>query len=369
MQEQKNTFHDDYFIIPKVSIRPEKFVFYTSFEKKHKSEITPKAKFSEDEKNELLAMGIGRIKMPESNKHKFEVSYKAKQRIKEKISWLYQLAKNQTITTHNGKVLSSFKMNFITLTLPSKQIHPTDEITKICLSGFLNECSNQLGLKNYVWRLEFQKNGNVHYHIATDTYIEYWRAKKIWNRYLEKLGYISNYSAQMSKHDFRSYYQKYHKNGEEDHDKLLERFKAGVKSEWKEPNSVDARNVTNSKNIAFYISKYITKDIKHKKDDATSQTEQSSEINPIICERENTQSNLRLWFCSRALSKLDKITIELEYVDELIDNVVNSLKDVKQYITDYCKLWFYRTSEQSNSCKRFLYEMFYRHASEMGYYS
>lgn len=52
---------------------------------------------------------------------------------------------------------------------------------------------------------EFQGNGNLHYHIVTDTYIDYFLAQKIWNRIINKLGYVDVYTAKfsaMSLHDY-----------------------------------------------------------------------------------------------------------------------------------------------------------------------
>lgn len=68
-------------------------------------------------------------------------------------------------------------------------------------------------MKNYVWRMEFQANGNVHYHIATDTYIDYFFIQKQWNAILEKLGYVSRYAQKMSGISLSEYQSRYSNNG------------------------------------------------------------------------------------------------------------------------------------------------------------
>ena len=39
-----------------------------------------------------------------------------------------------------------------------------------------------------------QKNGNVHYHIVTDCFMDFHIVQKIWNRCIDKLGYVQEYS-------------------------------------------------------------------------------------------------------------------------------------------------------------------------------
>lgn len=354
----KNHTPDEFpwIILKKASIRPDKIVYYDQFIKRNPIPKKPALKFSKEEKEHLMEQGLWTGRMPVLNTHNFDISKKASNRIKEKISWLYQLSKNQTITTSKNKVITSFKMNFITLTLPSVQVHKTEELTKKCLSQFIQECQQNLGLKNYVWRLEFQKNGNAHYHIATDTFIEYWQCRKIWNRVLNKLGYIDAYKHKMSQYDFKSYYKEFHKEGTEDYQLLFQRYSAGCQTNWEQPNTVDCRNVASAKNIAYYISKYITKKPNEQK-------------NTIAEDREGTNSNIRLWFCSQKLSKLSKIEVFLDEVNELTDNILEFVNIKKEIVFDYCKIQYFNFSEQINSMKFNLSQLFYRYANEKEYYT
>ena len=113
--------------------------------------------------------------------HNFELSVNAQRKMREKINWLFALAKSRYKKTYSGKEIYNFKVNFITLTLPSVQIHPTSQVTNECFNQWLTELRNELNFENYVWRLEFQKNGNVHYHLVTDCYIDYHLSLKKWN--------------------------------------------------------------------------------------------------------------------------------------------------------------------------------------------
>lgn len=341
-------------IIKKASIRPSKIVFYDAFVPVHQREVVPGTKITNDVKKECRDMGIAVKIQPLCNKHNFEISPKASNRIKEKVTWLYELARNKTVKTTGGKTLFSFKMNFLTLTLPSQQSHTTAEITSICLNQFLTECKLKFNLQNYVWRLEFQKNGNAHYHIATDTYIDYTSCKLIWNRCLEKLGYVSRYQEKMQGMSFLEYIKQYSDNDKVLFNVLRERYGRGTATRWNSPNTVDVRAVSNAKNIAFYISKYITKKSEHS-------------LNKVVSEREPNDSNLRLWFCSRSLSALEKIEVFLEEYDHLVDSCLSGLQEVKRYLFDYCSIWYFNVSQQANETKRHLWLLYRRYSVSTGY--
>lgn len=365
-----------FIVIPKASIRPNKIVFYNQFVPKHKLTPSPAAipvvapVFNNNCQIDMFAPPVREWSvpsscrqgndvqitsvMPQSNQHSFELSKKASGRIKEKISWLYELAKMKTVVPEVGKPLYSFKMNFITLTLPSLQAHTTSEITSRCLNQFLTELKAKFGLSNYVWRLEFQGNGNAHYHIATDTYVSYVDAKSIWNRCLYKLGYVAAYSRKMCAMSFQDYRNAYGQNGKIPFETLRRRYYQGVQENWLYPNTVDVRAVGSARNIAFYVSKYITK-------------MSDTALNPIVSAREPASTNLRLWFCSKSLSALDKIEIFMDAFDDLTGKCLSALSSVRKMLYDYCVVWYFNGKEQIAECRRDLWQLYRRYAYERGY--
>ena len=337
-----------YSVIKKASIRPNKIVFYNQFIKRNIDD-SEKPIYTNDERRELASIGI--ISMPTSNVHDMILSDKAKKRIQEKVMWLNQFATCRTITTISGKKLRNFKLNFITLTLPSKQMHPTKDITNTVLNQFITELKQKKQLQNYVWKMEFQKNGNAHYHIVTDAFIDYWYLKRVWNRCLEKLNYISEYSNKFKNMKFSTYYSLY-KNEHNTFEKLKEQFIASKKTNFSQPNTVDVKAVTDEKNIASYIAKYITKNEK-------------SKITEAIKERETT-TNFRLWFCSRELSKLDKIEVFMDCISDDVQSFLESLQKTKTYIFDYVEMIFYNEKEQThfnNHHSRKIFEEYRRECS------
>lgn len=363
-------------VIDKASVRPNKIVFYKQFIKKNTS-LDPVPVFSKsaaktisDKQIDLFAPPVRQkfeelvsqeetiITTPKAvtacNQHGFELSKKATGRIKEKVSWLYELAKIKTVTPSRGKTVYSFKMNFITLTLPALQAHTTAEITSNCLNQFFTECKSKFGLANYVWRLEFQSNGNVHYHIATDTYVDYVDCKLIWNRCLRKLGYVARYQERFQNMSFEQYRNEFSNGGKVSFEVLRERYGRGCATNWDSPNTVDVRAVSNAKNIAFYISKYITKN-------------SPEGLNPLVLAREPETTNLRLWFCSKSLSALEKIELFLEEYDNLVDKCLSGIQSAKKFIYDYCVVWYFNAKEQEHEVKRSLWQLYRRYATSRGY--
>jgi len=343
-----------YSFVPKISIRPDKIVQYNQVVKR-------KYDLPSGLEENVLAQKSGTISsldnkktMPLDNRHNFQLSAKAATRIKEKVTWLYELARNKTVTTSSGKILQSFKMNFITLTLPSKQVHSTAEITSVCLNQFLIELKKTNNLENFVWRLEYQKNGNVHYHLATDCFIEFEYCRAVWNRCIEKLGYVTGYQEIFSKLSFNDYNARVNYDGKLDIKIVSERYAVGKRSNWRMPNTVDCRAVSNAKNIAFYISKYITK-------------QEPIKVSEETTARDSECSNMRLWFCSRSLSKLDKIVFFIEECNDLAEKAIQLITDFRFKLFDYCKCWYFSTKNQGNECKALFWQLFNDYALSVGY--
>jgi len=288
--------------------------------------------------------------------HNFKISDNAYRNLKRKVNWLYFLSRQQSITTYTGKKIFNFRIGFITLTLPSKQRHPSGQITNEVLNPFLTELRKRLGMKNYVWRLEFQKNGNVHYHLVTDTYIDYLFLRKVWNRYCEKLGYVSEYSEAMAKLSLLDYHSQYSASYGSNFNISKVRFAKGKRSAWTEPNSVDVKSVIGEKQISSYISKYFAKDTTGKS------------ICNDLDNAENSKS-IRLWFCSRGLSKLKTVT---GVVGDMFCNVIDlakSIKSVRTFSAQYAFVYYLDFKKMSSFVRRTFSDILRNYAFSLGYFS
>ena len=85
---------------------------------------------------------------------------------------------HQNLTTQyqKSKVYQNpvqYKLTFITLTLPSKQIHSDNEIKSKCLNQFLIELKKNHSVSRYIWKAEKQENNNIHFHIIADKFIKW----------------------------------------------------------------------------------------------------------------------------------------------------------------------------------------------------
>lgn len=147
---------------------------------------------------------------------------------------------------------------FITLTLPSDQIHSDQEVTKLVLGNFLDRCRKIGLLSNYVWRAEKQKSGNIHYHILTDSFAYFSVYRRIWYLALRAHGYMAAYSSKFAAMSFNEY-------SRQDFNKgctpatVAARYARGSRNNWSEPPCVDVEYVDSVESVAKYVSKYISK--------------------------------------------------------------------------------------------------------------
>lgn len=187
-------------------------------------------------------------------------------------------------TVRNGKgEYIKHHLRFITLTLPSEQVHTDKEITKLVLGTFLDRCRKLGFFDNYVWRAEKQKNGNIHYHILTDSYVSYSMLRNIWFISLRKYGYIKAYQEKFSKISY-SEYRSLPFNSKKTETDISRAYARGVRNGWSEPPAIDVKDVCSADAVNAYISKYVSKD------------EAGSELNV----------SGRVWGCSQSVSLAGK---------------------------------------------------------------
>ena len=169
------------------------------------------------------------FEMPTDTRAHGLMSYKANKRVRLAIDWMIFLAKEKPLYSKEKQNNFTFKLNFITLTLPSKQKHNDNEIKATLLNQFLTELRHKYKVINYLWRAESQANGNIHFHIVCDTFVPWRQLRTDWNRITEKLGYVSGFTANTGKSD---------------------------------PNSTDIHSINAIKNLSGYLAKYCSKNSK-----------------------------------------------------------------------------------------------------------
>ncbi|MBA7635839.1 hypothetical protein ES703_43443 [subsurface metagenome] len=234
----------EFTLIPMLSIHPDRINLYSEV---HWDPYKPRRDPS------VHLNGISRD-------HGGKVSAAARRKVSRAIEYLLFLANEKVLpdTTH-GKAYG-FKLSFITLTLPSTQAHTDQEIKARLLNQFLIEARKKWHVKNYLWRAEKQKNGNIHFHILADKFIPWSELRDTWNRITNKLDYVTRYRDQM---------RTFHEGGFRTREDLLKTwsyknqikaYNSGKVNDWASPNSTDIHSVWKVKNIKAYISKHCIKD-------------------------------------------------------------------------------------------------------------
>ncbi len=279
--------------------------------------------------------------------HNFEISNNSQKNLRSKIEWLFQYAKSRNVKTYTNKIIKNYKCGFITLTLPSKQKHNTGYIITQMLDEFLQQLRKRIKMINYVWRLEFQANGNAHFHIVTDSYADYYLVQKLWNAILNKHGYIEPYKDKMSALTYSDYIKKFgtKKDGTKiENEILFKRYNYGKSTNWSNPNTVDCKNISKGGSISFYISKYFSK------------KEKSSKKNEL--DNEENSFALRLCFWSRSLSRCKSESMPTDYYDTKIFELLKNDPSVNIAYYDYCTVIYYEFQKLSGFVKEVLHRYF-----------
>jgi len=249
-----------------------------------------------------LKLNYSRTKLSENSERK------AKRAIK------YMLFGTNEKKAWNPKYNSTytFKVNFITLTLPSIQKHSDIEIKKGLLNQFLIECKIKYKLTNYVWKMEKQRNGNVHFHILGDQFIPYSELNNIWNRLCLKMGYSKEYK---------------------------------VSNKTKIANSTDIHSLRKIKNVVGYVLKYMVKEDKKNRlkiHRSNIEFKPSPDYNKnslsINTKRflNNTAQRGRIWTCSYNLTKLKGGEEELDNMLKSEIELLKKKKGTRVYNKDFC---------------------------------
>jgi hypothetical protein len=261
------------------------------------------------------------------NKANGLISTHAKRKITKALDYLLLMSQPKKAYIQKSGKTFKFKIAFITLDLPSVQIHSDNEIKRICWNSFLIELIKYHNVKNYVWRSEKQKNGNIHFHLIIDRFILYNEIRKRWNRICNKLGYVDRY---------RINQQKFHENGFKVRKELLKNwpeekqrkaYLEGVKTNWTSPNSTDIHSVRFITNLKLYVTKYLTKNEKQKKDGNNLQTSANDQTG-------------RIWGCNQNLSNIKGAQLEVDSeIETAIKKVIDILKP-RIYSDSYFSVYY-----------------------------
>jgi hypothetical protein len=201
-------------------------------------------------------------------------------------------ARRQTLNEALGYKQQACYLTFLTLTLPSAQLldaageYDDEHAKRHLLRPMIERLKHKFGVKAFIWVSEPQKNGNIHFHLLIDKYINNTKNSekesesqvltKDWNSILGKNGYIDAYaSAQRARHangfaydsnkhqlveSFDQATGRYITTAqEESYVDQVEAYAYGEATNWQNPNTVDIHRLQSQNNIKGYICKYMTK--------------------------------------------------------------------------------------------------------------
>ncbi len=299
----------DKIIIPTVKVHPSKIItynhtFYTGATPTRKQACTTGTSLIIVEKNgKSVFQEVSNKFLYSSRSSEGELSKTAKKKLTLAIEYFLTINKpNNSKSGFTGRHFKN-KIAFITLTLPSQQVHSDNEIKEKCLNQFLIEIARYHKVTNYVWRAEYQKNGNIHFHILVNRYIWWNDVRNRWNRIINKLGYVDTY---------RKNLKEYHAHGFQVRTDLLAKwpieaqikaYKEGLKTDFHNPNSIDIHKINNISNLKNYITKYMSKTIEHSE-------EHLKNIEEL------PRKSGRIWGASIVLSNIKGATTEIDSIIE-----------------------------------------------------
>lgn len=279
----------------------------------------------------------------------FTLSKATVRKIRDTFSLLYELSPERKIEHKKNKWIYNFRLSFVTLTLPSKQIHTDTEIKSKCLNNFLTIMRNRFGLKNYIWVAELQKNQNIHFHLAFDLYIPHHAIRYYWNQSLNLLGYIDRYQKKFSKLSLSEYAQIRKKPISE----VSKAFALGCRQGWRHPGTEQIIAIKNSKALIAYFSKYIAKN-------TAANTE---------ADNDRLASFGRSWSRSESLSRIKYVSTWCwNSIKENITSIAEITELMTERVFDYCRVYYFKLKNQNAKFKKWINNHM-QHLAEMYNYS
>jgi hypothetical protein len=229
------------------------------------------------------------LKLNRGTRYSGKLTTGAKSRLTRAITLLTQIADSKWIFNEVSNRMQFHKLSFITLTVSATQekFSGREAYDKL-LVHFLQWMRRTKNVTTYLWKLEFQANGQIHYHITTPTFIAWQAIKDKWNNLQRSTGTIDQYRANQLE---------WHKGGFKLRDWLVntwspeaqyQAYLKGMANDWQEPNSIDVHAVEKVDDMASYLCKEIAKS----------------------CQNE-TATTGKIWDCSKNLKATKLFSMEV----------------------------------------------------------
>lgn len=287
---------------------------------------------------------------PKKHNNLNKISADAAKKITRAVSYVVAISDQQKVFCREIGKLIDFKLTFVTLTLPSRQIHSDQQIRRDLLHHFITVMERKWNVTHYIQRSERQANGNLHFHIVTNKFIPHQELRDTWNNIINKLGYVDEYRQNMLQ---------FHKDGMKIRYDLIKywpvksqikAYKKGIITDWRSPNTTDIHSLRLINNVKSYICKYVSKQtrLNHERilrSEAPSKqrnfhlnSSTSEGVLPFL--RDNIAVG-KLWSCSYSLSNLHggKSVVDSVYGEEF--KKIQSDTRSRYFRQEYCEILFF----------------------------
>jgi hypothetical protein len=239
----------------------------------------------------------------------------ARKRISKAITLLAQASKPKWIFNHILQQYQYHHLSFITLTVSAKKNISTRYGYDHLLKPFLGWLRDTKKVKSYVWKLEFQKRGQVHYHITLPDFIDYKEIRDTWNSLQHKAGLLDEYAKEHG-----------HFN----------------------PNSTDIHSVENRKNLANYLVKELAKAVDAKRLHATEIVNSLIQAGEIPIEErkkfideytgDELKADGKVWDCSNNLAGANYFALPMESWHMAAFDILRNAGELREIVQDWWSL-------------------------------
>jgi len=173
---------------------------------------------------------IEAIKLSRLNRYQGMLTVGARKRLSRAVDLLVQCIKPKTLYNEVSQRYIKHKLSFITLTIPDNKRITGQECYEKVFVHFIQWMRRTKKATTYIWKLEVQERGQLHYHITTPTWIHYQEIRDKWNNLLRQNNLMDDFKA---------------KYGHED------------------PNSTDIHEVRHVDDLSNYLKKEFCKSIQN----------------------------------------------------------------------------------------------------------
>jgi hypothetical protein len=204
---------------------------------------------------------------------------------------------------------TDFQIGMITLTLSdNSRFISGKECHKTCLRPFLDWLTKTKKCNFYLWKAERQSshdhsgnlkksNGQLHYHVLIDIYVNWTEVKKKWNSLQAAAGYLADFEAKYN-----------HTN----------------------PNSIDIHKMYSVNDLGAYLLKYITKESKREENETDEDFQNRTSVGG------------KVWDCS--LNLKGRKFYNTPYTNDIEKNLSYLVKSnhVVKMEQDFCTMYFFK---------------------------